>query len=190
MIERMSEAFVLGVSGKQKALPQLQRMLLDDSSTRVREAAACALLSMKDEVSNELLVDLLLQGLDSTLESTLLCRILKCLQTFQNSRLELTYVAYTHHDDLEVARAAMTGLFFCARAEGVELAREMLGHADAKIRRLSVHILERRGDASDLERLFPMLGDSDLRVIQSVRMALRRLRNGTRVQRRRGAMIF
>ena len=173
--ERMVAAIAIGFSGNQAALKPLKTAICD-SDVDIQKAAAFGLSGLKNGELDGELIGILLDHLELASSADVRAAILVNLKLFARPSLEPVFLSHSYSTEPETQITALGGLLFFCSADGLGRAVELLQSQRPAVRATALSILERHGSRKDLERVFPILGDEDLRVRNLARETMQRLR--------------
>lgn len=174
--DRAVAAMSLGFAGNRIALAALQRLLMQDPSERVQKAAIFGISGLRDGKLDQVLAEVLAQGLGRPLSNAVLRTLLGRLKLFCDLRFEGVFIEHAKHAEASIRETALQGLFFACGEEGLRCTRALVQSEDSKLRCLALQVLERHGGFSDICFLLPMMQDADARVRQAVHQTISTLR--------------
>ena len=173
--ERMVAAIAIGFSGNRAALKPLKSAICD-ADVDVQKAAAFGLSGLKNGELDGELIEILLSQLELVTSPDVQAAILVNLKLFARPSLEPVFLSYSYSSVPETQITALGGLLFFCSEDGLARAVTLLKNDRPAVRATALSILERHGSRKDLEPVFPVLGDEDLRVRNLARETIQRLR--------------
>ena len=157
--DRVIAALALAWRGNRNALSALG-LGLEDPVLRVRMACARAL----GEVGEAQAAALLLSALERDPAPALRLALLSSLRRLQHPRGDEALLGALVEGGAEAQLGALVALSQRPTASSVPWLRPLLGAPDARVRALAVSLLERVGDACDLDRVRSLVDDDNPRV--------------------------
>lgn len=171
--ERLVAALALGTQGNAEAVAPLSVALLD-TRRKVRQAAARSLGEIGGVAAGNALFSALSACDCPETRRSILRALWRIAAPDERGRL----VQRCLDDDVEAQLSTLAVLSQNPCARTVPLARELIFAADARVRSISILILERAGDASDLQALRALLDDENARVRSAAKDAILRIESG------------